>query len=603
MAYEQKSIVETIQNIKKRKMCLPPIQRKFVWTEKKIVKLMDSIMRGYPIGTFLYWKIDGKFINDKEYKLYEFIHDYSEYDGFVNRCIPAPYGDKDEILAVLDGQQRLTSLYIALQGSLALYKGGKGKSKSLRDNYVEKELYFNVKSGKSAPDGDDANSLESNHGDAYEDTADGGGVEEEKCQFEFKFLTETEAKTNTNPSSQWFKVKEAFTIADASMLPKEIEKRGWNKNDSTILSNLIKLITRFHSVADGINYFEAKDMTMDNVLDIFVRVNSGGVILSKTDLLFSTIVTGWENARDEIDGLCKNLNVNKAFAFGSDFVVRSCLYVLDNPFKLKVESLSGKVGEIKDKWERIKKAIGDTVELLKEIGFDNSSKFVSYNAIMPLVYWLYHHDKISDKDKMQMRKFFVCSQIKGIFNRAADSHLTLIRNTLKDNPTKFPIELLLQNKFSGVNLEFSEDDIANLFDMHQKGAMTFMLLTLLYPNLKYGETEFHQDHLHPFAGFEGQARVRKLKDAGVSDKTIEDWKNRRNCLANLQMLKGKENQSKNDTPLCEWLKDNNNKKDCQYLPECSAEDSDTFFAIENFDEFMEERQKLMQEALKKNLCE
>ena len=59
---------------------LPAIQRKFVWNEEQICSLFESIMEGYPIGTFLTWEISGAQINKKEFiGFYEFIKNYSEY--------------------------------------------------------------------------------------------------------------------------------------------------------------------------------------------------------------------------------------------------------------------------------------------------------------------------------------------------------------------------------------------------------------------------------------------------------------------------------------------------------------------------------------------
>lgn len=78
MAYEKKNIRAVIEEINSRKIYLPAIQRKYVWDDEQITRLMDSIMLGYPIGN-----------------------------------------DEESIWAVLDGQQRLTSIYIALQGSMS----------------------------------------------------------------------------------------------------------------------------------------------------------------------------------------------------------------------------------------------------------------------------------------------------------------------------------------------------------------------------------------------------------------------------------------------------------------------------------------------------
>ena len=122
MAYEKMSISSVVEKITSRKIYLPAIQRKYVWGDNQITRLMDSIMLGYPIGTFLFWKVKKCIINQKEYSMYEFIKDYHERDLYKNPSAPQPFpiGSSDEFIwSVLDGQQRLTSLYIALQAAIA----------------------------------------------------------------------------------------------------------------------------------------------------------------------------------------------------------------------------------------------------------------------------------------------------------------------------------------------------------------------------------------------------------------------------------------------------------------------------------------------------
>lgn len=71
MSYEEKKISDIIQQIEERKIYLPAIQRKFVWDKEQITDLFDSIMKGYPIGTFLFWKLKGE--NIKQYTFYSFL--------------------------------------------------------------------------------------------------------------------------------------------------------------------------------------------------------------------------------------------------------------------------------------------------------------------------------------------------------------------------------------------------------------------------------------------------------------------------------------------------------------------------------------------------
>jgi uncharacterized protein with ParB-like and HNH nuclease domain len=101
MSYTTISIRESLDKIRENQMYLPAIQRKFVWGYEKITKLFDSIMRGFPIGTFLFWDIGSEKMN--EYIFYKFLQDYSERDSFNNQPAPRPE-TRDKIIGVLDGQ-------------------------------------------------------------------------------------------------------------------------------------------------------------------------------------------------------------------------------------------------------------------------------------------------------------------------------------------------------------------------------------------------------------------------------------------------------------------------------------------------------------------
>ena len=88
MSYEKKPIHKVMQMIAANQLYLPAIQRKFVWKPDQIERLFDSIMRGYPIGTFLFWIVKGKKKND--YTFYKFLQDYHERDKYINELAPKP---------------------------------------------------------------------------------------------------------------------------------------------------------------------------------------------------------------------------------------------------------------------------------------------------------------------------------------------------------------------------------------------------------------------------------------------------------------------------------------------------------------------------------
>ena len=568
MAYEKKNIRAVIEEINSRKIYLPAIQRKYVWDDDQITRLMDSIMLGYPIGTFLFWKVRKSIINKKEYSMYEFIKDFHERDVYKNPSAPQPFpigSDEETIWAVLDGQQRLTSLYIALQGSMSRKLPNKRWKND--DAFPIKELYLDLHSQRT---------------------------DEEDISYEFKFLTQEEAKKQKD-DKLWYLVKDILKYSQDELVTDLIIPNGW-ASDKVAKKNISLLHTRL--VGDEIiNYFEVQTDSIDSVLDIFVRVNSGGTVLSKSDLLFSTIVSHWDKARDEIDKLLAEINkIGEGYKFSNDFIMRTCLYVLDMSVTLKVETFKKEsVLKIKNNWENIRKTIKDTVDLLNEFGF-NSENIISYVAVSPMVYYRFKGGNFDAESKSELRKYIVISQVRQVFGAATNSALTSIREALKAAPTdSFKMGNLLKVRFTGERtLRYTSEEIDAMFDTYEIGAYTFMLLSLLYPNLKYSQKGFHQDHMYPYAGFE-ESKIANLKlpDGSIIDDVRKDeWRRRRNTLANLQLLEGRENERKNATPLVDWIKVIANSENAKYMP------SDSSFELSHFEDFMDKRQKLMSDALK-----
>tara|TARA_B100000315_G_C14438435_1_gene523547 strand:- start:392 stop:784 length:393 start_codon:yes stop_codon:yes gene_type:complete len=105
------TVKEAVDKIHANKYLLPAIQREVVWRVDQITLLFDSLMQDYPIGSFLFWGIERK--NTKNYQFYEFVRDYHEKDNPHN--LKAIVSGQDDITGILDGQQRLTSLYIGLR--------------------------------------------------------------------------------------------------------------------------------------------------------------------------------------------------------------------------------------------------------------------------------------------------------------------------------------------------------------------------------------------------------------------------------------------------------------------------------------------------------
>ena len=315
MAYERAiTIKEVISDIQNRKYVLPSIQREFVWSTEQVEILFDSLMRDYPIGTFLFWKVDKDKI--KDFQFYEFLKKYDERSPHNDK---ADLDGNDDVVAVLDGQQRLTSIYLALNGNYTERR--KYAKKDDNTAYQEKYLYLNL-------------------------LAKSEDVEKE---FEFKFLTDEEVAKSKGYC--WFKcckILEWNDVGEAGMfiLGNEIINASFsNEQKKSILSTLQSFFNIIHQKGT-VNYYLEKGQTLDKVLQIFIRTNSGGTTLSYSDLLLSIATAQWKDkdAREVINQFVDEINnIGDGFDFDKDIILKSCLVLSDiSDIKFKVGNFNPK---------------------------------------------------------------------------------------------------------------------------------------------------------------------------------------------------------------------------------------------------------------------
>ena len=533
MSYQQKKIKEILDSIYNDKILLPAIQRDYVWDEDQVVNLFDSIMRKFPIGSFLFWKKTPTIA-------YAFRRDFDP--NVVENTSPSPYKIKNAEALVLDGQQRLTSLYIGFHGSYI----SKGKS-----NYV----YFNFSTK------------------------------------EFALMTDTDDRLSDN---KWLKVSKIAAYEKEKEFVRAIEKKELIEDyDFTRMEeNNLKQLFDAYQKSYGLQIFEIpKKESLSNVLDIFVRINSGGENLSKTDLLFSSIITDWEDGRksvkNTIDYIWKKLG--KSSKADTDFVIKNVLYMSSNvDVKLKIENIQDNLDEIKFDWDDKIEAIKKMVDFVQGMGF-HDEVLVSYNAMLPLTYWIYKKKKFANQAGL-LRMFFIISQLKQLFSGSSDTTLNKIRGILdKALGAKEPFPLKKLKKEFDLNCTSKDVSAWLKFSYKNKKAYAQLVLSLLQPKLNYADNKFHLDHLHPQAYFKA-GRKCKIKD----DEKRKKWEILSNRVPNLQLLLGAKNESKNDTPLLKWVEEGNK---IEYVKKVAKKDRAKYYSINNFANFFKERESEMRSAL------
>lgn len=303
---------------------------------------------------------------------------------------------------------------------------------------------------------------------------------------------------------------------------------------------------------------------------------------------------------DEINAIGDGFNIDK------DFVLKNCLVL--SGFKdiaFKVDNFNQKNMLLIEKgWEDISNAIRSAVELLSNLGYHRDT-LTSNNAIIPIAYYLKKIGAPSnfsiaakyEKNRKIIFKWLVIVLLKRTFGGQPDNVLRPIREIINNTSGDFPFEEIA-NKLKGgaKSISFDDDEIDNLLYYQYAQAYTYSVLAFLYPSLDF-RNKFHQDHIFPKKLFTRKSLLKR----GIGEDQIEFYLENVNCLANLQMLEGVPNQEKSGTDFETWINDTfPNKKDRKaYMERNYIPDVD--LSLGNFEEFIEEREKLIVAAFKKLL--
>lgn len=568
------TIKEAIDNIYNRYYLIPAIQRKFTWSSEQIEMLFDSIMRGYPISSFMFWKIcDPKLKSD--YKFYQFLTNYKEF--FADDNLDIDTAGVPDFEAVVDGQQRLTSLYIGLRGTYA-YKMPRKWLKDNEDSIPTRRLYL---------------CLSESVNQEYDN----------QKKYDFRFLT-SEEYMELSKRSTWFLVKEILDLDSLQKVNKYINDNHLQGNEYAS-DTLIGLFSQIHK-EPLINFYLQEEQDSDKVLEIFIRANSGGTPLTFSDLLMSISSANWKtiDARKEIkDVIDKVYEIGKpSFIISKDFILKTCLVLYIDNIKFQIKNFTqSNVKLFEDNWSEIKKSILAAFTLFEKLGFNDKS-FRAKNAAIPIIYYIHRHnlaDKINtplyDKeDKEIIAKWLILSFIKSIFGGQSDSVIATIRSVLRETKSnKFPAQEIMDAfKSESKNYSIDDDFITGLLEAQKDSNEAFYLLRLLYPKLDYQDPNLHQDHLHPATYFLSDE---KLNACGIPNDDIEFAKDDKNwnSVSNLQLLVWQINESKNDKLLAEWAKETGISNESMFLSK------ETSLDIKDFKSFIIDRRKNISAYLKK----
>lgn len=508
-------ISDLIKKIHNKSFLLPDIQRDYVWTEEQIINLFDSIMQDYPLGMILLWELQ----KEDAKGFYTFLESTTDikkqYDG-----------GSVELYAVLDGQQRLTSLYLATYGD---YDGKKlYLNASYKDEHSEENVYeFSFKGEEDLK--------------KYKIVKDGS-------HNDFAYIY-------NDGNNTWVKVSYMLEISE-NELEKLADDCGFTRLED---NNCRRLRERFEK-KKIYTHIITKDNS-DKALDIFVRVNSGGRKLEKSDLLFSLLVNKTKNLKSKIEELLSGINdeykngkFNSLNSLDKDVFLRTCLCIFAKSIKYNLKTFreTDIISQIENNFEKVEDSLKYSVKFLDKYCGYGKLKGLSFYPIVLVAFIMFNQkdmDKLIDSSeeyyknlREELIKFIHISLIVGIYSTNSDTVLGQIRDVIKNNNYVINIdkinEVLSDNK--KIILRDSKiDDILEKYKYTTQShkSQMFFILSLLNPQIDIEAADYDIDHIYPKSICKNDIELKKLI----------------NSLGNTQLLFFRDNRIKSDECPLVWI--------------------------------------------------
>ena len=235
------SLSKLIEDIEIGEIGLPEIQRPFVWPNSKVRDLFDSMYRGFPVGYLLFW-VNGF--------------------GEVHHQIGVDVKQKAPHLLIVDGQQRLTSLYAVMKGIPVV-----------RKNYGQERLHI-----------------------AFRPKDQRFQVTDAATRLDPEFIADI-SQLWSGPMSHYQFVQ--------SFLKRLGDRRPLGEDE---IGELYESIDRLHDLKDY--PFRALELSStvdeENVAEVFVRINSKGTTLNQADFILTLMSVFWDNGRRELEQFCRD---------------------------------------------------------------------------------------------------------------------------------------------------------------------------------------------------------------------------------------------------------------------------------------------------------
>ena len=305
------NLANVFNELEQGNMRIPRFQRSYVWEQSKIVKLLNSIYKEYPIGSFFLWETDSQ--------MESFCRDITEF-GFPSKPTAGRF------TFILDGQQRITSLYVALKG------------KTL--NGIDyRKICFNL----------------------------------DKRIFKIPTL-----KTETNNIPVW----KIYDVTEYSKLLIEYSSSGSHENAMALMECQQRLTSY------PVSIIKSKEMGLDEVVTIFERINQGGKRLSLFDLVHASVWSEDFDLRDQITAFNSEPALRLFGKVDQEIFTQSLALNIAGAC-VKTHQLALKNEECKAVWAKTTESIRLTIDFIKKQFGVQSINIIPYQNIIPILQYYF----------------------------------------------------------------------------------------------------------------------------------------------------------------------------------------------------------------------
>ncbi len=490
MGYRADTIATVVTRLNQQYF-LPAIQREFVWSPSQIIQLYDSIMRGYPIGGFLFWELRPE--NRDKWQVYKFVEDFRQR-GTHN--VLANTTGIPQVTLVLDGQQRLTSFIIGLKGSYTVKRPNQRWNNP--NAWVKQHLYLDLLKDPKA--GDDTDT----------------GV-----RYGFTFPSK---EPNRNLDRLYRVIWKDDGIAYYTEEDQDYDR----------------VLDIFVRANEGGTKLSKSDLLLSMVTSKWGDVNAREEIYGFVEYLNSDLLR-----RNDFD---KDF-VMKTSLVVSDLPVQ---YRVENFNNQNLNLIRQNWDHIKDATERAVTLVNtfgiDRDTLTSVNALIPLIYFLSRHPGKSLL----GSTPFDGRNANLIRRWLLGALLNNAFGGSSDTALTETRKILasQSSDDDFPAEALnRQLSTAGRFPEFNDYAIGEFLAITYGRRESFLALSLLYDDRNWGAIPYHVDHIFPRALFAPS----KLEAAGIDHRTRDRYGDLMNRVGNLELLTAAENIVKSNQDFASWL--------------------------------------------------